>query len=253
MFHKADEWGAKKAVIVGTALNPKDTLWGILEKQLKGKIEEFSDNITPGKEAIKRFLSEYQPLLILMDEVLEYATKSAGVKVGASNLASQTIAFMQELTEVVSTLKNTCLVITLPSSIIEHYDQSAERLFQQLQKVAGRMEKIYTPVQEYEITKIIRRRGGMGLKGAKLYTTTYPCPLCAKKIVQVGIEEVIFDDPYPTDLSEIFLQEGKRKVKLRHFEGVKPLGYFKLFKPDYDQKEWQYFEVYNLVERFKYE
>ena len=26
MFHKADEWGAKKAVIVGTALNPKDTL-----------------------------------------------------------------------------------------------------------------------------------------------------------------------------------------------------------------------------------
>ncbi|MCD6220908.1 ATP-binding protein, partial [bacterium] len=158
MFHKADEWGAKKAVIVGTALNPKDTLWGILEKQLKGKIEEFSDNITPGKEAIKRFLSEYQPLLILMDEVLEYATKSAGVKVGASNLASQTIAFMQELTEVVSTLKNTCLVITLPSSIIEHYDQSAERLFQQLQKVAGRMEKIYTPVQEYEITKIIRRR-----------------------------------------------------------------------------------------------
>lgn len=158
MFHKADEWGAKKAVIVGTALNPKDTLWGILEKQLKGKIEKFSDNITPGKEAIKRFLSEYQPLLILMDEVLEYATKSAGVKVGASNLASQTIAFMQELTEVVSTLKNTCLVITLPSSIIEHYDQSAERLFQQLQKVAGRMEKIYTPVQEYEITKIIRRR-----------------------------------------------------------------------------------------------
>lgn len=97
------------------------------------------------------------------------------------------------------------------------------------------------------------RRGGMGLKGAKLYTTTYPCPLCAKKIVQVGIEEVIFDDPYPTDLSEIFLQEGKRKVKLRHFEGVKPLGYFKLFKPDYDQKERQYFEVYNLVERFKYE
>ena len=97
------------------------------------------------------------------------------------------------------------------------------------------------------------RRGGMGLKGAKLYTTTYPCPLCAKKIVQVGIEEVIFDDPYPTELSVIFLQEGKRKIKLRHFEGVKPLGYFKLFKPDYDQKEWQYFEVYNLVERFKYE
>ncbi|MBE9542396.1 MAG: DUF499 domain-containing protein, partial [Proteobacteria bacterium] len=33
-----------------------------------------------------------------------------------------------------------------------------EKLFQQLQKVAGRVEMIYTPVQENEITKIIRRR-----------------------------------------------------------------------------------------------
>lgn len=48
--------------------------------------------------------------------------------------------------------------MTLLSSIIEHYDEGAEKLFQQLQKVAGRVEKIYTPVEEHEITKIIRQR-----------------------------------------------------------------------------------------------
>ncbi len=53
-------------------------------------------------------------------------------------------------------MEKVSLVVTLPASIIEHYDESAEKLFQQLQKVAGRVEKIYTPVQENEITKIIR-------------------------------------------------------------------------------------------------
>ena len=35
---------------------------------------------------------------------------------------------------------------------------SPEKLYQMLQKVAGRVEKIYTPVEENEISKIIRRR-----------------------------------------------------------------------------------------------
>jgi Protein of unknown function (DUF499). len=144
--------------MVGTALSTKDTLWGSIEKQLTGKIARFSGQVSPGREAIRGLLHVNQPALILMDEVLEYVTKAAGVKVEESTLAAQTIAFMQELTETASSLDKVCLVITLPSSIIEHYDESAEKLYQQLQKVAGRVEKIYTPVEENEITKIIRRR-----------------------------------------------------------------------------------------------
>lgn len=158
MYHKSSEWKTRPVTIVGTALGKDVTLWGLLEKQLTGKIKKFSDQVSPGREAIRELLAAHQPVLILMDEVLEYATKAAAVTVGQSNLAAQTIAFMQELTETISTLEQVCLVITLPSSIIEHYDEGAERLFQQLQKVAGRIEKIYTPVQEHEITRIIRRR-----------------------------------------------------------------------------------------------
>ncbi len=96
------------------------------------------------------------------------------------------------------------------------------------------------------------RRGGMGLKGAKIYTTTYPCSLCARKILQVGIREVIYDDSYPDKLSEMFLQEGQKRVDLRHFEGVKPLGYFRLFKPVYNQKEWQELKIKHLLEKYSY-
>ncbi len=159
MYHKAAEWGTKKVAVVGTALNAKETtLWGLLEKQLTGKIAKFLGQVAPGKEAIRNLLDKHQPVLILMDEVLEYATKAAAVQVMESTLAAQTIAFMQELTETVATLEKVCLVITLPSSDIEHYGEGAEKLFQQLQKVAGRVEKIYTPVQESEIASIIRRR-----------------------------------------------------------------------------------------------
>ena len=158
MYHKAAEWGAKKVDIVGTALSTEETLWGILEKRLTGKTVKLTGQVAPGKEAIRKLLSQNQPALILMDEVLEYVTKAAGVKVGQSTLAAQTIAFMQELTETVSTIEKVCLVVTLPSSILERYDEDAEKLYQQLQKVAGRVEKIYTPVQENEIAKIIRCR-----------------------------------------------------------------------------------------------
>lgn len=158
MYHKADEWSAKKVAIVGTAMGTAETIWGALEKSLSGHVAKLSGQVAPGKEAIRELLHKNQPVLILMDEVLEYVTKAAGVKVGESTLAAQTIAFVQELTEAVSTLDKTCLAVTLPASIPERYDEAAERLYLQLQKVSGRIEKIYTPVQENEITRIIRRR-----------------------------------------------------------------------------------------------
>jgi hypothetical protein len=158
IYHKSKEWKAKTVVIVGEKLEPTDTLWGVIEKQLTGKIQRFKDNVAPGSESFKELLEAHQPLVILMDEVLQYVTRAAGVKVEGSNLGAQAIAFMKSFTEVITTIPKTTLLLSLPSSVPEHYDENAERLFSQLQKVSGRVEKIYTPVEESEITKIIRRR-----------------------------------------------------------------------------------------------
>ncbi len=158
MYHKASEWNAQKVVLVGTPMGASDTLWGMLEEQLTGRVERFDGLTSPGRDALRGLLSENQPVLILMDEVLEYMTKAAGVPVADSTLAAQTLAFMQELTEVATILEQVALVITLPSGTMEHYGEGAEQLFRQLRQVAGRVEKIYTPVQEHEIAQVIRQR-----------------------------------------------------------------------------------------------
>jgi|Deesub1362A_J573_1020465.scaffolds.fasta_scaffold00319_8 deoxycytidylate deaminase len=82
--------------------------------------------------------------------------------------------------------------------------------------------------------------GGMGVKGGVIYTTSFPCELCAKKIYQAGIKEIIYTEPYPASISqEVFLKDGIRKIKLTQFEGVKSHSYFRLFKASMDKKEMQ--------------
>lgn len=94
-------------------------MWGEIEKQLTGSTTKFNGLVSPGKEAFRSLLESNQPLLILVDELLQYVTKAAGTKVEQSTLASQTTAFIQELVEIPGTLDKTCIIITLPSSIIE--------------------------------------------------------------------------------------------------------------------------------------
>ena len=160
MYHKVSEWNAKTVVIDGAAKSAeKETLWGMLENQLTGRPERFDGLLTsPGRDALRELLSESQPVLILMDELLEYATKAAGVKVGDSTLAAQLLPFMQELSEASAILDKVVLVVTLPSGASERYGEKAEQLFLQLKKVLERVEKIYTPVADHEIAEVIRRR-----------------------------------------------------------------------------------------------
>ena len=159
LYHNAKNWGAKVVVFDGTALDPKHIKpWEELEKQLTNRIETTKGETSPGKETLIKIITENAPVLILVDELLTYVTKAAAIKIGDSNLASQTFAFIQELTGAVSTAGNSLLVLTLPSSVMEHYDENAEKVFQQLQKITGRTEKLYTPVEDDEIDNVIRKR-----------------------------------------------------------------------------------------------
>ena len=159
LYHKAKEWGANVVVFEGTNFDAKETrIWEELERQLTGKVEITKGDTSPGKEKLIKILSENAPVLILIDELLEYVTKAAGVKVGDSNLASQTYAFIQELSEAVSALGNAMLVVTLPSSNLEQYDENAEKILNRLQKILGRTEKIYTPVSDDDIVHVVIKR-----------------------------------------------------------------------------------------------
>ena len=198
LMHKAREWNATPIVIVGTNLSSKDTLWGIIETQLTGKNEYLTGLTSPGKNKLKNLLSGHQPIIILIDELLEYVTKAAGEKVEESTLAAQTVAFLQELSETISTLEKSCLVLTLPSSLIEHYDQAAEKLYSQIQRVVGRVEKIYTPVSETEISKVIRQRlfSSVDLQKVKSVVENFMDYAQKENILPIGTEPTEYRDRF---------------------------------------------------------
>jgi predicted AAA+ superfamily ATPase len=203
LYHKAKEWDANISVIVGTVLEGQTKLWELFEEQITGNVNFLKGTTAPGRDKIVEVLKNRQPVLILIDELLEYITKASGIAVGDSTLAAQSMAFLQELTEAVSLLKNTSLIVTLPSSIFEHYDENAERLFRQLQKVTGRVERIYSPVEDEEITEIIRKRlfSNINFNYAKKVINKFIEFATKENIIPTGLEPTeyrrLFEKSYP--------------------------------------------------------
>jgi deoxycytidylate deaminase len=60
-----------------------------------------------------------------------------------------------------------------------------------------------------------------------LYTTTYPCNLCANKIVAAGIKKVVYADPYPMKEAKKILESGS--VETAKFQGIKSSAFFRLY------------------------
>jgi len=142
------------AVFVGTVPDPLKgkTPWGEIAEQLGlyELVEEHDKRrITPGREILEKIIEERKPLLILIDELAEYTVK-------AREFEDQIFAFCQELTEAIKASNQCALVCTLPSSA--PYGERGERVLSQLQRIFGRMQVIYTPVEGEELYQILRKR-----------------------------------------------------------------------------------------------
>lgn len=49
---------------------------------------------------------------------------------------------------------------------------------------------------------------GVSVAGGTLYSTTQPCVLCSKMLINAGIKTIVFEGPYPDELSLSILQEA---------------------------------------------
>lgn len=58
-------------------------------------------------------------------------------------------------------------------------------------------------------------RYGINIEGASMYVNTQPCIVCAKMIINSGMQEIIYQNPYPDELSQQMLAESG--IKLRVF------------------------------------
>jgi hypothetical protein len=160
---------ANVACLVGTALDATSarTFWGEMAYQLdsgrQGNLYSLiakndERKIAPGTDLLGRLLEASGPTLIMLDEILVYLVKAGGVQVGDATLRGNTLTFLQELSIAVANCPHACMIATLTSQISEYMDENAERAYESLEKVLGRIEKVRQTVEGAEMYEVIRRR-----------------------------------------------------------------------------------------------
>jgi deoxycytidylate deaminase len=81
--------------------------------------------------------------------------------------------------------------------------------------------------EENAILNIAKSGNSSLVKEATLYTTTYPCNLCANKISKINIKKIIYYEPYPVEEAKNTL--NRARVDQEMFEGITYNSYFKVY------------------------
>ncbi len=73
---------------------------------------------------------------------------------------------------------------------------------------SGERQEICRGLHAEQNAIIQAARYGIDISGSKIYITTQPCITCAKMCINAGIEEIIYANPYPDELSLGMLDEA---------------------------------------------
>ncbi|MFE8070151.1 DUF499 domain-containing protein [Marinobacteraceae bacterium S3BR75-40.1] len=165
---------ARMAVIDGIQLSPSqshtygsttvNTLWGELAWQLLGEdgfamvADSDADGTSPGKETLKKLLSQAAPCVILVDELVAYIRQLELGKQYKGGTFDSNFSFIQALTEALKAVPNAILLASLPESELEVGGTMGQRTLNSLEKYFARVESVWKPVGSSEAFEIVRRR-----------------------------------------------------------------------------------------------
>ena len=161
---------AATAVFVGTEFDSiagrggadgtpvRKTPWGEIAWQLGGTeglrvvAEHDVSHTAPGGDVVARILPADRPVLILLDELMNYVNRSR-----KSGLGGQLYNFLHNLSEVARSRDNVVLAVSIPASEFEMTaeDQSD---YERLKKLLDRLGKAVILSVEAETSEVIRRR-----------------------------------------------------------------------------------------------
>lgn len=88
-------------------------------------------------------------------------------------------------------------------------------LRQQLGIPSGQRAEICRGLHAEQNAIIQAAKYGPLIEGATAYVNTQPCILCAKMLINAGIKEIVYQNPYPDELAMEMLEESG--IKLRVF------------------------------------
>jgi dCMP deaminase len=90
---------------------------------------------------------------------------------------------------------------------IEHCDKVG-CLREKLNVPSGERHELCRALHAEQNAFLQAARHGVCLDGAVLYSTTQPCSICAKMIINTGIKKIIMRGEYPDEFAREILREG---------------------------------------------
>ena len=76
-------------------------------------------------------------------------------------------------------------------------------LREQLGVPSGQRHEICRGLHAEQNAIIQAARYGINIAGATIYVNTQPCVVCAKMLINAGITEIVYQNPYPDELSRV--------------------------------------------------
>ncbi|MFA5199358.1 MAG: deaminase [Candidatus Omnitrophota bacterium] len=105
--------------------------------------------------------------------------------------------------------------------------KKCEQCGEKIWNIPGKILDLCRAIHAEEAAIIQAAKLGTSIDGAMLYTSTFPCLLCSKKIIGSGIKEIIYLEPYPMQDSLEMLESGG--ILVRRYEGVNSRAFIRLF------------------------
>ncbi|SMB88198.1 dCMP deaminase [Desulfonispora thiosulfatigenes DSM 11270] len=139
--------------------------------------------------------------------------------------------YFMEITEVVAK-RSTCLrrkvgaVLVKDKRILATGYNGAPKKLEHCENLGCLREEMSVPSgQRHELCRAIHAEQnaiiqaathGIQIEGAILYSTTFPCVLCSKMLINAGITKIVYQGNYPDELAKILLKEAG--VEIEHYE-----------------------------------
>jgi dCMP deaminase len=86
-------------------------------------------------------------------------------------------------------------------------------LRQQLNIPSGERHELCRALHAEQNALIQASLHGISVKDSILYSTTQPCVICAKMLINAGIKEIVITEGYPDKMAMDFLKQAKIKVR----------------------------------------
>lgn len=96
---------------------------------------------------------------------------------------------------------------------IKHCEERGGCLRQQLKVPSGQRHELCMALHAEQNAIIQAAAMGHGIEGGTIYITHQPCAICAKMIINAGIERIVIREGYPDELAASILDEAGLKIE----------------------------------------